>query len=34
MNTIGILFSFVAPAAVIIYMAVRLLIEGDDIRRV
>ena len=34
MNTIGILFSFVTPVAVLLYMAARLLLEGDDTRRV
>ena len=32
MNTIGILFSFVTPAAVLLYMAARLILSGDDVK--
>lgn len=31
MNTIGILFSFVTPACVVLYMVVRLIVSGDDV---
>lgn len=32
MNIIGILFSFVLPGCIIIGMALRLIIDGDDVK--
>lgn len=32
MNTIGILFSFVTPAFVVLYMLGRLILSGDDVK--
>lgn len=32
MNTIGILFSFILPGCVVLGMALRLIIEGDDVK--
>lgn len=32
MNIVGILFSFVTPACVVLYMIGRLILNGDDVK--